>query len=880
MDEKSPIYILFISSDPVDADHLSTDKEYREIYGEYQKWEFQERFKLVPILAARPIDICRELAQIGNEVGQNAGRKFFVHFALHFSFGGNPVAQDNFDQKWEINKEDLASLFEIISKDIFCVLLNGCFSQTAAEDIGKSIYYVVGVDERIDDDAGIAFSRGFYQKLFAGSSIEDAYKWGLAQPEVNKLDVKFKPILSGLAIREKMTDIYPPARLLQIVASDQDSPPRPQMVDRDDEKQRIQNFVNCLRDPKRHPTYQRLLWLWGPAGIGKGKLIEWLRFEAAQAPAINIQHDLSLGNAPLNTIFGILAGVTPDHVAGLSPPEIQDALCANLLSKLCGSSQPKLIILDTDYTFRDFEGLTAFLHILSRKVGSAPHVGFVIATRRQPMTLLPALEVPPLKPEDLGKMAALNDRQVTLEELEVVKAKAGGNPLFATFLHAYLLLNEGAQERLAGFTNMSTLLPRFFEALGASEPTQKHLLEHLALALTAPGEQGEKTILRSTFLSSFPPSEQIIYNNALSELLKMGVVEERGLALWLHGEIVAHVNIGATLPAEVRQDHHFALANALREKDPLGALWHYVKADRVEDVIVLIAQAEEYARNQLQALRFLQIFKVAVIFFNTLLERTASEDEDHARAFAMLGFIHTSLAGIEDTAANCRAAIRAYEAALQVYTCDRLPMDYAMTQNNLGNALRTLAGVEDTAANCRAAIRAFEAALQVYTCDRLPMDYAMTQNNLGVALHTLAGVVDTAANCRAAIRAYEAALQVRTRDCFPMDYAMTQNNLGNALRTLAGVVDTAVNCQAAIRAYEAALQVRTQDRFPIQFASTQNNLGNAFRTLAGVVDTAANCRAAIRAYEAALQVFTLATYPLQYKEIFGKLKRVKRNIRD
>ncbi|HUU62501.1 MAG TPA: hypothetical protein VMX96_01045, partial [Dehalococcoidia bacterium] len=106
-------------------------------------------------------------------------------------------------------------------------------------------------------------------------------------------------------------------------------------------------------------------------------------------------------------------------------------------------------------------------------------------------------------------------------------------------------------------------------------------------------------------------------------------------------------------------------------------------------------------------------------------------------------------------------AIDAYEEALKVYALERFPMDYALTQNNLGTAYSTLAGVEAKAENCRKAINAFEEALKVRTLERFPMDYAMTQNNLGIAYSTLAGVEAKAENCRKAINAFEEALKVR-----------------------------------------------------------------------------------------------------------------------
>ena len=54
-----------------------------------------------------------------------------------------------------------------------------------------------------------------------------------------------------------------------------------------------------------------------------------------------------------------------------------------------------------------------------------------------------------------------------------------------------------------------------------------------------------------------------------------------------------------------------------------------------------------------------------------------------------------------------------------------------MTQNNLGNAYRTLAEVEDKTENCKKAIQAYMQALEIRTLEQFPMDYAMTQNNLG-----------------------------------------------------------------------------------------------------------------------------------------------------
>ncbi|MFN6474386.1 MAG: hypothetical protein RMY36_032535, partial [Nostoc sp. SerVER01] len=83
------------------------------------------------------------------------------------------------------------------------------------------------------------------------------------------------------------------------------------------------------------------------------------------------------------------------------------------------------------------------------------------------------------------------------------------------------------------------------------------------------------------------------------------------------------------------------------------------------------------------------------------------------------------------------------------------------------------------ASNIEIAIAGYEIALTVYTRSAFPVDWAMTQNNLGNAYaDRILG--DKAKNLENAIAAFTAALEVRTKSAFPINWAMTQNNLGNA----------------------------------------------------------------------------------------------------
>ena len=102
----------------------------------------------------------------------------------------------------------------------------------------------------------------------------------------------------------------------------------------------------------------------------------------------------------------------------------------------------------------------------------------------------------------------------------------------------------------------------------------------------------------------------------------------------------------------------------------------------------------------------------------------------------------------------------------------------------MGIALARLGGREAGTARLEEAVAAYRAALQEWTRERVPLDWAMTQNNLGTALSSLGEREAGTARLEEAVAAYRAALQERTRERVPLDWAMTQNNLGNALARL------------------------------------------------------------------------------------------------
>ncbi|MFV0680392.1 MAG: hypothetical protein ACK5NW_08930, partial [Ottowia sp.] len=145
----------------------------------------------------------------------------------------------------------------------------------------------------------------------------------------------------------------------------------------------------------------------------------------------------------------------------------------------------------------------------------------------------------------------------------------------------------------------------------------------------------------------------------------------------------------------------------------------------------------------------------------------------------------------------------------------------------LGNALATCGQQQGQRAELEQAVAAYEQALEVYTRERVPLDWAATQNNLGAALQTLGQRESGTDRLAQAVAAYEQALDVYTRERVPLDWAMTQNNLGNALRALGERESGTDRLAQAVAAYGQALKEHTRERVPLDWAMTHNNLGAA-----------------------------------------------------
>jgi uncharacterized caspase-like protein/exonuclease VII small subunit len=297
-----------------------------------------------------------------------------------------------------------------------------------------------------------------------------------------------------------------------------------------------------------------------------------------------------------------------------------------------------------------------------------------------------------------------------------------------------------------------------------------------------------------------------------------------------------------------------AEAARLAERWDREAAWRYA----VGQAGNLLSQGNEFGDNGALA-EAIAIYGRAL----ALVSRT-QHPLDWAATENGLGNALRNLGARESGTARLVEAVATYRAALVERTRERAPLDWAKTENNLGNALQVLGEREGGTARLEEAIVAYRAALSELTRERAPFERAVAQNNLGNALRALGERENGTARLEEAVRAFRAALVELTREHMPLDWATTENNLGNALLRLGERENGTVRLEAAAAAYRAALLERTRERVPLEWATAQNNLGNALTLIGERESGTARLEEAVAAFRAALSENTRGRVPLQW----------------
>lgn len=207
--------------------------------------------------------------------------------------------------------------------------------------------------------------------------------------------------------------------------------------------------------------------------------------------------------------------------------------------------------------------------------------------------------------------------------------------------------------------------------------------------------------------------------------------------------------------------------------------------------------------------------------------------------------------------------------------------EVAEAQMNLGLVLQSL--VPFNLARMTDSIQAYQKALQVFTWQKYPQEYAILHNNIAIAYLSMPLTSEKESLRQGlAVQTFEEALKHIRLINHPREYAMLQNNLGNALQYLPSS-HPLENILRAIAAYDEALKVRDPKDTPLEYANTISNKANALFNLPDnpekpEVGNLKNMRQARTYYQEAWEIFTQHGQIEQAEVVLQMLQEVETEI--
>jgi len=199
-------------------------------------------------------------------------------------------------------------------------------------------------------------------------------------------------------------------------------------------------------------------------------------------------------------------------------------------------------------------------------------------------------------------------------------------------------------------------------------------------------------------------------------------------------------------------------------------------------------------------------------------------------------------------------AVKVFEAALTDEIRKQSPLDWATTQNSLGNILAALGQQQSDVDLFNKAITSFNQALEVLSQEDSPLAWAATQSNLGTAKQALGRQESDAKLLNSAADAYTAALLEYTRTETPEEWSVAMFQLGATFHAYGSHLKGNRTFQKSVVAYKNALAELDADLFALELAATHNNRGAVLHHLAESEENTDRLEEAIRAYETALTV--------------------------
>jgi len=221
-------------------------------------------------------------------------------------------------------------------------------------------------------------------------------------------------------------------------------------------------------------------------------------------------------------------------------------------------------------------------------------------------------------------------------------------------------------------------------------------------------------------------------------------------------------------------------------------------------------------------------------------------------------------------------AIASFNSALEVYSQESTPFDWAATQANLGTALQALGRQETDSKLLNSAIDAYTAALLEYTRKDTPQEWSSVMFQLGATFHAYGQLLKGNRTFQKAVVAYKNALAELDADLYALELVATHNNRGAVLHHLGESEENSERMEEAIRAYETALTVCMEQQLPFHLAVIcRVNKATAQNVLAELTNDAMLASEIADEFELILECFPHALQPLSVKHCEAQLSKAQ-----
>jgi tetratricopeptide (TPR) repeat protein len=250
---------------------------------------------------------------------------------------------------------------------------------------------------------------------------------------------------------------------------------------------------------------------------------------------------------------------------------------------------------------------------------------------------------------------------------------------------------------------------------------------------------------------------------------------------------------------------------------------------------------------------------------------TGWSGDTRARMNLTLGIANRTSGVERKSRDSLNAAVAYFQRTLDDWTRDRDPLEWAMTQRNLADALCQQFGLDWDDAPLHPAMAAFQNALTVYQSRSDRLDAAHVQLGIASDYEIIGRYEPGRENVSKAVDHYRAALGGFDPRTYPDDWGDVQLKLANALRVLALSDRGTKSIEDAIAANKAALTVYSKQDNPIRWAEAQGQLAQCLNQQGQVTSNPDDFRQSISLLRQVLDGYPRENTPKEWAELQAAL---------